>query len=126
MKLILLMLQGFLFVTILLVLLLAAVFVIKFMNKKMTATTNNSMEIISGLGITPNKGVYVVKILKTYYIVGVGENINLLKEITNPEEIEVLNEIEDVGSLNIKGQDFSKLLSNQFSKLTKGSKGEEL
>ncbi|QNO16429.1 flagellar biosynthetic protein FliO [Alkalicella caledoniensis] len=121
-----LMLQGFLFLTILIILVLLAVFVIKFVNKKMTATSNNSMEIISGLAISPNKGVYIVKIVKSYYVIGLGENVNLLKEITDPEEIEILNDLEDVSSINFTGQDFSKILSNQISKLTKGTKGEEM
>lgn len=121
-----LMLQGFLFLTILILLVLFAVFIIKFVNKKMTATSNNSMEIISGLAISPNKGVYIVKIVKSYYVIGLGENVNLLKEITDPEEIEILNDLEDVSSINFTGQDFSKILSNQISKLTKGTKGEEM
>lgn len=120
------MLQGFLFLTILILLVLFAVFIIKFVNKKMTATSNNSMEIISGLAISPNKGVYIVKIVKSYYVIGLGENVNLLKEITDPEEIEILNDLEDVSSINFTGQDFSKILSNQISKLTKGTKGEEM
>lgn len=120
------MLQGFFFVFILLILILGAVFAIKFLNKKMASTSSNSMEIISGLAISPNKGVYIIKILKSYYIIGLGDNVNLLKEIEDHEEIELIQELQDVSSIGFKGQDFSKLLSEQISKLTKGSKGENL
>jgi len=81
------MIVAFLFVGALLYLLL------RFINKK-----NQSYQkghIISNLGganVGNNKSVQIVKIGSKVYIVGVGENVQLLSEITDQEEIEKLLE----------------------------------
>lgn len=116
------MLQGFLFLAILIAMILAAYFALKFINKKMSVSSNNSMEIVSGLALSQNKGIYIVRILETYYVVGLGDEVRLLTEITNQQEIEMLQEIKDLKSVsfNIKGEDFSEILKGKINKFQKG------
>lgn len=62
-------------------------FVLKFVNKK--STLFKSSQLIENLGGVPlgsNRSVQIVKIGNRLLIVGVGENIQLLKEIENEEE----------------------------------------
>lgn len=64
---------------------------LRFLNKKSTIT--NGKELIQNLGgvsLGSNKNVQVLKIGQKLYLVGVGENVNLLKEITEKEEVEAL------------------------------------
>ena len=66
-------------------------FLLKFLNKKNQAYQKG--HIVSNLGGTSvgnNKSIQIVKIGNKLYIVGVGENVQLLSEITDPEEIEKL------------------------------------
>lgn len=63
-------------------------FLLQFLKKKNQAFQRG--HIISNLGGTSvgsNKSIQIVKVGSKLYIVGVGENVQLLSEITDPEEI---------------------------------------
>lgn len=62
-------------------------FLLRFINKK--TKTFKSTQLVENLGGTTlgaNRSVQIVKIGNQLFIVGVGENVQLLKEIDNPEE----------------------------------------
>ncbi len=66
-------------------------FLLKYINKK--SRTYQSGYVIQNLGgnnLGSNKSIQIVKIGSSVYVVGVGEDVHLLKEITNQEEIEQL------------------------------------
>lgn len=61
--------------------------VLKFINKK--SRSYKSTQLVENLGGTPlggNRSVQIVKISSRVFIVGVGENVQLLKEIDDAEE----------------------------------------
>ncbi|MDZ5711732.1 flagellar biosynthetic protein FliO [Jeotgalibacillus haloalkalitolerans] len=69
---------------------------LKFVNSK----TKNFQQsrLIKNMGGTTlggNRSVQIVKIADSYYILGVGEDVNLIKEINSPDEIEEIEEYFD-------------------------------
>lgn len=48
------------------------------------------LKSIGGLPLGQNKSIQLVQIGDAYYVVGVGEDVRLLKEITDPEEIRTI------------------------------------
>ncbi|QTD42317.1 flagellar biosynthetic protein FliO [Sporosarcina sp. Te-1] len=89
---------------------------LKFINRKNKAYQSNKlMKNLGGLALGQQKSIQLVSIGDSYYIVGVGENVELLKEITDPEEIARLqNYFQDGGELPEEG-----LLERLFSKVAK-------
>ena len=45
---------------------------------------------LGGLSLGAQKSVQLLQVGKTLYLVGVGEDVQLLREITDPEEVEAL------------------------------------
>ena len=45
------------------------------------------MKNMGGISLGQHKSIQLVVIGETYYLIGVGDDISLLKEITDPEEI---------------------------------------
>lgn len=121
------MLQGFLFLGIFGAMILIAYIALRYINKKMTISSNETIEIVSGLALSQSKGIYIVRILGAFYVIGLGDDIRLLREITDEEEIELLKKLKDSRSstLNIKGEEFSKILSENLVRLSRGNKGED-
>lgn len=80
--------------------LLALVFVIgllfallKFVNRKNRLYDKNRlMKNMGGISLGQHKSVQLVVVGESYYLIGVGEDIRLLKEITDKDEIEKLIE----------------------------------
>lgn len=65
---------------------------LKFINRKNRMFNQHRlMKNIGGLSLGQNKSIQLVVIGETYFIVGVGDEVRLLKEITDPEEIKVLD-----------------------------------
>lgn len=89
-------------------------FLLKFLNKKNQAYQKG--HIISNLGGTSvgsNKSIQIVKIGSKLYIVGVGENVQLLSEITDPEEIErMLQDHNEAIESMLKPSDFLTKMKN--------------
>jgi len=66
-------------------------FVLKFLNKKSASYQQNSVvRNIGGITVGSQKSVQLLHIGDTLYIVGVGEDVQLIKEITDPQEVERL------------------------------------
>ncbi|WP_225230058.1 flagellar biosynthetic protein FliO [Ureibacillus galli] len=67
------------------------VFVLKFINKKSSTYQQNSLvRNIGGISVGPQKSVQLLHIGDKLYIVGVGEDVQLLKEIHDEEEVQQL------------------------------------
>ena len=66
---------------------------LKFVNRKNRMYDKNRfMKNMGGLSLGQHKSVQLVAIGDTYYLIGVGEDIRLLKEITDADEITALIE----------------------------------
>ena len=66
-------------------------FVLKFLNKRNSSYQQNSViRNIGGMSVGPQKSVQLVQISNRIYVLGVGENIHLIKEISAPEDVEQL------------------------------------
>jgi len=79
------MLLALIFVLVLLV------WVLKFINKKSAHfQQNNIVRSLGGISLGSQKSVQILQIGDTLYVVGVGENVELLKEINDSDEIEKL------------------------------------
>lgn len=66
---------------------------LKFVNRKNKLYDKNRlMKNMGGISLGQHKSIQLVVIGESYYLIGVGEDIRLLKEITNPDEIDKLAE----------------------------------
>ncbi|KXH79992.1 flagellar biosynthetic protein FliO [Sporosarcina sp. HYO08] len=66
---------------------------LKFMNRKNRQYDQNRMiKNLGGISLGQQKSIQLVTIGDTYFVIGVGEDIRLLKEITDEEEIAKLQE----------------------------------
>ncbi len=66
---------------------------LKFVNKRSRSFQQHStIENIGGVGLGANRSVQVVKVGRKLFLVGVGETVQLIKEIEDPEEIKEITE----------------------------------
>ncbi|TFB23201.1 flagellar biosynthetic protein FliO [Filobacillus milosensis] len=88
-------------------------FLLRFIQKRSKIyQQSRSLENIGGLSLGSNKSVQIIRVGNQYYLLGVGEDIQLLTEI------EDTNTIEDINSYNNSGQEslsFQKVM-NQFKR----------
>lgn len=69
-------------------------FVMKFINSRNSKYQHNQMiQNLGGITLGAQKSVQLLQMGNRLYLVGVGENIQLLKEITDPVEIEALQKM---------------------------------
>jgi flagellar protein FliO/FliZ len=118
-------------------------FLLKFINKKsMSYKSSQLVENLGGTSLGANRSVQIVKAGNKLLIVGVGENIQLLKEIDDPEEysqiiqeynnkMEQLVQPSDIVTKLLKRakkdggnqrSEFSALLKNQLNDMASGRK----
>nr|WP_246017700.1 flagellar biosynthetic protein FliO [Mesobacillus subterraneus] len=118
-------------------------FLLKFINKKsMSYKSSQLVENLGGTSLGANRSVQIVKAGNRLLIVGVGENIQLLKEIDDPEEYSQViqdynNKMEqfvqpsDIVTRLLQrtkkdhgneGTQFSSLLKNQLNDMASGRK----
>ncbi|HAQ06912.1 MAG TPA: flagellar biosynthesis protein FliZ, partial [Bacillus bacterium] len=118
-------------------------FLLRFINKKsMSYKSSQLVENLGGTSLGANRSIQIVKAGNRLLIVGVGENIQLLKEIDDSEEysqiiqeynnkIEQLVQPSDIVTKFLKrannddGKDstnFSALLKTQLNEMTSGRK----
>ena len=116
--------EIFLVMLILCVLVIGAIALIKLLNKKMSVTSNNTMEVVDSLSIGPNKGLYLVRVVSKYYLIGIGDSVNLLKEINDPDEVNLIEEISSPLQSSSVGDSFADNLMQQLNKFKSDSKGE--
>jgi len=63
----------------------------KFLNKRnLNFQRNQLVQNLGGLSLGAQKSVQLLQVGKTLYLVGVGEDVQLLREITDPEEVATL------------------------------------
>ncbi|MGC4375647.1 flagellar biosynthetic protein FliO [Fictibacillus sp. Mic-4] len=117
-------------------------FLLKFIQKKTkTFHERGGIQTVGGVGVGSNRSVQLVKVGKTILVVGVGETVSLLKEITDEDEVEELLAKTDASPsppssrtisdwlVKLKGvkvekssRDFSRLLKSQLDDLAEERK----
>lgn len=90
------------------------IFILKFINKKnISYQTNSLVRNIGGVSVGSQKSIQVIQIGDSLYVIGVGEDVQLIKEINNPEEIEQLlnfyNEKQSISTTPYIAELFNKL-----------------
>lgn len=61
---------------------------VKFINTRNRVTQHGKlMQNMGGLSLGQQKSVQLIKIGEQYFLIGVGDDVRLLKELSNPEEI---------------------------------------
>ncbi|MFJ5791318.1 flagellar biosynthetic protein FliO [Lysinibacillus sp. NPDC093197] len=92
----------------------------KFLNKRnLTFQRNQMVQNLGGLSLGAQKSVQLLQIGKSLYLVGVGDDVQLLREITDPQEVEALL------SLYNEKQEYaatSPYIAEVFSKLKRKNK----
>lgn len=92
---------------------------LRFINKKSRSYQKGGLiKNLGGSGLGNGKSIQLVKIGSKVYIVGVGEDVQLLSEITNEEEIqELLEEYNSAAEKMLIPSDFlSKIVQNNNQK----------
>jgi flagellar protein FliO/FliZ len=120
-------------------------FLLKFINKKSRSFKSTQLvENLGGTALGANRSVQIVKVGNELFIIGVGENIQLLKEIEDPQErqqilsdynnrLEQLSQPSDIVTKilektkkklpsNKEDASFSSLFKAQLDELSKGRK----
>lgn len=121
-----------------LLLILTLIYVLlKFLNKRNKLFQQvRTLENLGGISVGPNKSIQIVRIGPKLYVVGVGENVEMLQEITDEDVKEEIIRGSDVSSqetgslfknfLSKKSEnetkpkrEFKQLFSNELDKLKK-------
>lgn len=85
---------------------------LKFINRKNRMFNQHRlMKNVGGLSLGQHKSIQLVVIGESYYLIGVGEEVRLLKEITDPEEIQSLKSYFDGDELQTPPGLVNKLLT---------------
>ncbi|MCE7794593.1 flagellar biosynthetic protein FliO [Salipaludibacillus sp. CUR1] len=83
---------------------------LKFINKRArNFSSHSTVQSVGGIGVGTNRSVQLVKVGDRLLVVGVGDSVNLLKEIDDPAEIKALME---------KNESPQDLFDQSASKLT--------
>lgn len=78
-------------IVVLAIIIVLIIVLVRFLGRKnRLSSTNRSIQTMGAVGLGPNKSLQVIQIGGAMYLVGVGENINLVDKITDPDEIELL------------------------------------
>jgi len=91
------------------------IFILKMLNRKNMAYQQNTlMKNLGGISVGAQKSVQLLQIGNRLYIVGVGENISLIREIEDPEEMEQIlgfyeNKQQDITTVPFLTEILSKL-----------------
>lgn len=95
---------------------------LKFVNRKNKLYDKNRlMKNMGGISLGQHKSIQLVVIGESYYLIGVGDDIRLLKEITDPDEIDKL--VEFYASDN-STEIVSGMLNRILAKVTGKSKSD--
>jgi flagellar protein FliO/FliZ len=112
----------FLFALVLIIFLIY--WLLKFINKQTKAIQNNHLiQSLGGVGLGPNRSVQVVKIGKKVMVLGVGEDVQLLGEISDEAEVEEMLTSNSQGnsSLPLKNIAFSDVFNKIIQQQEKGT-----
>lgn len=95
---------------------------LKFINKRaQNFNSHNTIQNMGGTGVGPNRSVQIVRVGKRVLVVGVGDTVELLKEIEDPQEIELMMQTHQ-SSQEIFEQPISRL-TGWLEKRKKSPKG---
>lgn len=84
---------------------------LKFVNRKNRMYDKNRlMKNMGGISLGQHKSIQLVVIGNTYYLIGVGDDIRLLKEINDPAEIDKLSDFYDEDGLKYSNGMLERLL----------------
>lgn len=102
-------------------------FVLKFINKKSHSYQQNSLvRNIGGVNLGAQKSVQLIQIGNSIYVVGVGEDVQLIKEIENPEEIEqIIANFDERQSFSVTSPYITELVKKLNVKMRKTNEVEE-
>jgi flagellar protein FliO/FliZ len=90
---------------------------LKFVNRKNRLYDKTRlMKNMGGISLGQHKSIQLVVIGESYYVIGVGEDIRLLKEITDPDEIDKLVEFYEGDSAEIATGMLNRILAKVTSK----------
>jgi len=96
--------------------------ILRFINKKNRLFGQmKAMENLGGISLGPNRSIQLVRIGEIVLVVGVGETIQLLKEITSPEEIEQLMSQHEVQPIQVGQNLLNKILPKNNDKYENSS-----
>ncbi|WP_162297826.1 flagellar biosynthetic protein FliO [Halalkalibacillus sediminis] len=89
-------------------------FLLKFLQKRNRLyQQSKSLENLGGIALGSNKSVQVVRIGNQYFVVGVGDNVNLLTPIDDPETIDELTKEQPPSPGSSSFQSLLKSLQNR-------------
>ncbi|MBR7552900.1 flagellar biosynthetic protein FliO [Allobacillus sp. GCM10007491] len=84
-------------------------FLLKFLQKRTRIyQQTRSLENFGGLSLGSNKSIQIVRVGNDYYLIGVGDNIQLLDKIDSPETIDSLESSGTTSNQAIQFQDLLK------------------
>ncbi|OAB41346.1 flagellar biosynthetic protein FliO [Paenibacillus glacialis] len=87
--------------------------------------SNPTIRILGGVGLGPNKTLQVIEVGNSVYLIGVGENINLVDKISDPDEvISILAALQEEAAM--KGNVLPPFLSKIVSKLRREQPSQEI
>nr|WP_246187679.1 flagellar biosynthetic protein FliO [Ornithinibacillus caprae] len=77
-------------------------FLLKFLNKRNKLFSRvKALENVGGINLGPSKSIQIIRVGSKLYLVGVGDNVELLQEITDPEMInEIISSHEEQSSFS--------------------------
>ncbi|MCZ8520043.1 flagellar biosynthetic protein FliO [Paenibacillus caseinilyticus] len=85
--------------------------IMKVLAKRNSWMTGRSIRSLGGLPLGQNKSIQVVEIGRSLYIVGVGENIQLLEKIDDQAEVESITEMMNVSTQNFAAPGLESAMS---------------
>jgi len=90
---------------------------LKFVNRKNRLYDKNRlMKNMGGISLGQHKSIQLVVIGESYYLIGVGDDIRLLKEITDPDEIDKLVEFYSSESTEVASGMLNRILAKVAGK----------
>jgi flagellar protein FliO/FliZ len=102
--------------------------ILKFINKKSRSFSSN--QLVENLGGTPlgtNRSIQIVKIGKRVLIVGVGEDVKLIKEIEDEEEArQIIEDYNNRMDQLVQPSDIVTKLIERTRNMKQGKSGEEV
>lgn len=81
---------------------------------------NRFMKNMGGISLGQHKSIQLVTIGESYYLIGVGDDIRLLKEITEPEEIDKLVQFYEGDNGEMATGMLNRVLMKMTGQLKKG------
>ncbi len=102
------------------------ILLIRFLGSKNKSWFSNpTIRILGGVGLGPNKTLQVIEVGSSVYLIGVGENINLVDKISDPDEvISILAALQEEAAM--KGNMLPPFLSKLVSKLRREQPSQEI